>query len=64
MTDIINEVKEERREDIEQALFEVPLVAPELLVVAKAEAKRASRAKPKEEPNEVPKEEPKGEPKE
>ena len=50
MTDIINEVKEERKADIEQVLFEVPLVAPELPVVAKATAKRASRAKPKLEP--------------
>ena len=62
MTDIINEVKEERKADIEQVLFEVPLVAPELPVVAKATAKRASRAKPKEEPvKEEPKEEPKKE---
>ena len=77
MTDIINEVKEERKADIEQVLFEVPLVAPELPVVAKENAKRASRAKPQlepiltlnvaeqeeEEPHEVPKAEPKEEPK-
>ena len=55
--------KEERKEDTEQVLLEVPVFAPELPVVAKAKAKRASRAKPKDEPNEVPKEEPKEEPK-
>ncbi len=51
MTDIINEIKEEQKEpetvDAKEAVQEVP-------VVAKAKAKRASRAKAKEEPTEEP----------
>ena len=46
MTDIIQEVKEEPKADIEQVLFEVPFVTPVLPVIEKLKAKRASRAKP------------------
>ena len=56
MTEIIKEVKEEPTEEQKDAVPEVP-------VVAKAKAKRASRAKPKEEPIiEEPKEEPNEDP--
>ena len=53
MTDIIQEVKEEPKADIEQVLLEVPFVTPVLPVIEKLKAKRASRAKPKEEPLEA-----------
>ena len=46
MTDILQEVKEEPKADIEQVLFEVPFVTPVLPVIEKLTAKRASRAKP------------------